>query len=109
MKYVAEKLDEMVVEDPRNSTLYTPFVNIPDSIDSSQAAEFQTRAEQILNRNIIPGFARLRDFVRDDYVTRPDIAVTSLPNGPAFYEQLLRFHTSTTLTAQEIHDMGLSE
>ncbi|CAL4074171.1 unnamed protein product, partial [Meganyctiphanes norvegica] len=58
---------------------------------------------------IIPAFKRLSDYIENEYVTRPNIAITSLPNGEALYNQLLKFHTSTSLNAAEIHEMGLAE
>ncbi len=41
--------------------------------------------------------------------TRPEIAATSLPGGKDFYRQCIRFHTSTELTPEEIHQIGLKE
>jgi uncharacterized protein (DUF885 family) len=38
---------------------------------------------------------------------RDEIACTALPNGSEHYAQNLRVHTSTDLTAQQIHDLGL--
>lgn len=56
---------------------------------------------------IQPGFAALAKFLEEEYLpaTRPSIAASSLGGG--FYQACLEFHTSTSLTAQEIHDKGL--
>ena len=40
---------------------------------------------------------------------RTDIGVSCLPDGKSFYQQCLHYHTSTELTAQQIHDIGLLE
>ena len=54
---------------------------------------------------------RLAVFLKTKYIpnTRPDIGVSTLPNGEEFYKQCIKFHTSTELTAKEIHQMGLKE
>ncbi|CAL4164334.1 unnamed protein product [Meganyctiphanes norvegica] len=109
MKSVDLTLEDMLVSDPRNSTLYKPFTTFPEGITQAEAEDFQLRAQQIIARNIIPAFERLKNYIKDSYVTRPNIAVTSLPDGEALYQQLLRFHTTTSLTPQEIHSIGLSE
>ena len=41
--------------------------------------------------------------------TRPSIAATSLPDGESYYAECLRFHTSTDLTPDQIHKIGLDE
>ena len=53
----------------------------------------------------------MRDFVRDEYTPhlRADAAFSALPSGPAGYAACLRYHTTTTLSADEIHEMGLAE
>ena len=58
-----------------------------------------------------PAFRKLGDFIKEVYLgrTREYVGVWNLPNGPEFYQQCLKFHTSTNLTAGEIHEMGIQE
>ncbi len=52
-----------------------------------------------------------KDYVFGEYVNhaRQSIAISSLPDGDAFYQACLDFHTYPGLTAEEIHNIGLEE
>ncbi|XP_068227535.1 uncharacterized protein [Palaemon carinicauda] len=108
MKGVGKSLDRFVVSDATKSPLWTPFSRIPNTINNEQQNLLQEMAKKVILQQISPAFEKLRDFVDKEYITRPDIAVTSL-QGEARYDQLLKFHTSTNLSATEIHKMGLEE
>jgi len=41
--------------------------------------------------------------------TRPAVGLSCLPNGEAHYQQCLNYHTTTTMTPKEVHDLGLRE
>jgi len=57
-----------------------------------------------------PAYGRLRrEMQRQEGLAGPDDGVWRLPNGTAYYNQLLRTYTTTTLTADQIHALGLSE
>ena len=58
-----------------------------------------------------PAYQRLIAWQEEDRVNAPDVAtgVGALPNGAAFYNERLANQTTTNLTADEIHDIGLAE
>jgi uncharacterized protein (DUF885 family) len=60
---------------------------------------------------LVPAYRRLRDFVRDEYLprTRTTVAWSALPDGEAWYRHYVQEHTTTDMTAGEIHELGLSE
>jgi len=61
---------------------------------------------------IVDAFASLADFLENDYIPnlREDIsAVTGYPNGKQYYQDCLTFHTTTDMTPEEIHQLGLDE
>nr|XP_045589455.1 uncharacterized protein LOC123751404 [Procambarus clarkii] len=109
MEGVVEGLQRFVVEVAEESPLWSPLSTFPDNITQDQISDFQNRARTIIVDQVSPAFQQLSDYVNNDYVTRPDIGVTSLPNGEAFYSQLIRFHTTTSMTAAEIYQLGLDE
>ena len=53
----------------------------------------------------------LRTFLKEEYIpfTRPGLGLGSLPGGDRFYAQLLKFYTSTNMTASEVHQLGIEE
>jgi len=64
-----------------------------------------------IRESLIPAFVRMRDFLARDYLprTRNSVGLSLLPGGEARYRQLVALHTTTNLSPQEIHDMGLAE
>ncbi|XP_037803053.1 uncharacterized protein LOC119597548 [Penaeus monodon] len=110
MKGVAKSLGSFVVENEEDSQLWKPFLHIPNAIaDEDKRKELQEKAGRIIKEEISPAFKKLQYFVSNNYKTRPNIAVTTLPDGENRYKQLLKFHTLKDYSAKEIHQIGLSE
>jgi len=80
-----------------------PFKNCSEVIKAD--------ALKAVKDSVIPGFKTIMNCLRNNYMPnlRENIAATSLPNGKDYYVQCLKFHTSTDMSPQEIHDLGLKE
>ncbi len=59
----------------------------------------------------MPSYVRVRDFVKNEYLpkARTSVAWTALPDGKAWYAFYVQEHTTTDMTPEQIHDVGLSE
>jgi len=93
------------------TVFYEPFKNL-SIFDQTVQDKLRAGAIEAIESVIQPSFGKLLDFLEGAYIpnTRPAIAVSSLPdNGEDFYKACLKFHTSTDLTADEIHTKGLAE
>jgi len=90
--------------------LLEPLARMPAETTPEQAESLRTDASTAVDR-ILEALARYRDFVRDVYLPacRESIAAIDLPDGAGYYEWCLRHHTTTSLTADEIHAIGLAE
>ncbi|KAF0286892.1 hypothetical protein FJT64_014656 [Amphibalanus amphitrite] len=93
------------------SPFYEPFLEMPPSISADVQEELREEARRVIREDVIQSYKDLADFIETDYLphTRPKIAATSLPNGDNYYAECLRFHTSTDLTPDQIHQIGLDE
>lgn len=80
-----------------------------DSVENRE--DLQSKAESAIKTFVQPSMAFIMEFIQSEYLakTRPEIAATSLPNGQDFYQECIRFHTTTNMTAKEIHEIGLRE
>src|SRR5207244_6094623 len=69
------------------------------------------RASKLYVGLVAPAFQKLHDYVAQTYVPacRESIVATALPNGAAAYAFQVRWQTTTNLTPQQIHEIGLSE
>ena len=85
------------------------FAKIVTSPD--EQGSLREKAKKAIEYSVKPGMSKLAEFLKTKYLpkTRSNIEATSLPNGEEFYKACLKFHTSTNLTAQEIHDIGVKE
>ena len=109
MERVARQIELQLVDDPKDSPFFNVFESIPGTID--EKSMIQEEALQVISESVIPAYYRFKDFFVNEYLpaSRTSIGVSDLPNGKAWYENLARYHTSTELTPEEIHQIGLTE
>jgi len=111
MEKVLVQLEAMDVTEAQASVYFGPVQNFPESFSAADRARLTTEFTRTLEQSVLPAYRRLRDFVRDEYLprTRSTVAWTALPDGPAWYSYFVQEHTTTQMTADEIHQLGLGE
>ena len=74
-------------------------------------AQLRAQAKAAVSGAVIPAYARLLTFFRNDYVpkARTTLAAEAMPDGKAFYRQQIREYTTLDLTPDQIHQIGLDE
>ena len=71
-----------------------------------------TEAQKAIEEKVIPQFKRIKEFFESEYYpkTRKSLGVSETPGGTAYYQNRINFYTtSTQYTADDIHQIGLSE
>ena len=65
----------------------------------------------MIAETVVPAYARFQAFFNDEYLpaTRSTVGAWDLPDGRAFYAERARRYTTTDLTPDEIHEIGLAE
>ncbi|MET0814197.1 MAG: DUF885 domain-containing protein, partial [Pseudoxanthomonas sp.] len=111
MQRVPAQLAGQVVQDPAKSAFYKPFLKFPDSIPEADRNRLQADAKRVIASDVVPAYRKLQTYFNEQYLpkTRESIAATDLPDGKAYYDFLARYYTTTDLTADEIHAIGLKE
>jgi uncharacterized protein (DUF885 family) len=111
MEKVLGQLDAMVVPKAQDSQYYAPIQQLPASFSAADRERLTAEYTRTLDGKVLPAYKRLRDFVRDEYLpqSRSSVAWTALPDGQAWYAYYVQEHTTTKLTPDEIHALGLSE
>jgi uncharacterized protein (DUF885 family) len=111
LRDVVSQVDGQIVADASKSPLLEAFSTWPAEIPEQDRSALTTRAVQAYEQSVRPAFTKLRDFLATRYVpaSRETTSAAALPNGRAMYEYNVRWHTTTSLTPQEIHDIGLAE
>jgi uncharacterized protein (DUF885 family) len=111
MRDVPRQVADLIPSDPLKSPLLAPFTDFPPSISESDRKRLTERAKNIYSTLDAPAFQKLHDYLASAYIPscRESIAATALPNGSAAYAFHVRWQTTTNLTPQQIHEIGLSE
>lgn len=111
LRDVPAQVLNQIPEKPLQSPLLASFVDLPPTVSGERGLELRAAAMKTYLTEVRPSFQRLEKFIREKYLpgARTTIAATDLPDGRAWYEWLIRSQTTTDLTPQQIHDIGLAE
>ena len=108
---VLPQLKAHIVDDISKSVFYTPLTKIPESITGNQRENLISDYKRTVTETIIPAYRRMYDFMQNEYTnaSRQSVGLSELPNGKAWYEYMIKTHTTLELTADEIHQYGQQE
>jgi len=108
---VAGQFAAMTASDPTDSVLLKAFESLPETIPAETAERLRAEATKIVADEVIPAYRELARYWNETYLpaTRESIAIGALPDGQAWYAHNVKAMTTTDLTPQEIHDIGLKE
>ncbi len=111
MSRIPAQIRKQIVDDPDKSLFFKPFANIPADIPARDRKRIQKDARRIIKGVVVPAYRELDEFFNETYLpaTRDSIASRDLPNGKAFYEHRVRSYTTTNMTPDEVHQLGLEE
>jgi len=111
MQRLPAQIDAQLVENGVDSPLYQAFTRIPDTVSSEDQQRLRAEALNIIETSIVPAYRRFSRYMNKTYLpaSRDSIGASSLPDGKAFYEYRARRFTTTQMTPDEIHRLGLSE
>ncbi len=88
-----------------------PTKKYPASIPAEEQKRLTQQITEVVNNEVFPGYKAFAEFVRTEYAPqgRTALAVTSLPDGEKRYQNDIYQRTTTHMTADEIHQLGLRE
>ena len=93
------------------SSLYEPINNFPKSISIEDKRRIKMELVNALKDKVYPAYKLLFDYFNESYLPncRESIACKEFPNGEAYYRYQIKSYTTTNLSAEEIHEIGLNE
>ena len=110
LRDVPQQIKSQMAEPDKNALL-EPFNKFPPEITQAQQETLRQQALAVLKGSVIPAYAEFYNFFVEEYLphTRESISMSDLPQGKAWYAYNVRSSTTTALTPQQIHELGLSE
>ena len=110
---ILEEMRNFVATPAQENILYTSLaekLEEAEEIDEAQAADVLQRVEASINENVYPAYETFINYFGElESKAGDDHGVWHLPDGDAVYRLALRFFTTTSYTADEIHEIGLTE
>ncbi len=111
LRDVPQQIRNQLVDDASKSPLLKGFVEMPVTVDPLQADSLRKRATAVYSQQVVPAYERLLEFAENEYLpgARESIAARDLPDGKAWYRHNVALRTTTDLSPQQIHEIGLGE
>jgi uncharacterized protein (DUF885 family) len=100
-----------VVDNPEESPFWKAFTDMPRSIPEAEQQRLRAEGRAAISESVTPAYAGWLQFFRNEYLpqTRTSLGASEFPDGDAYYAQQIRQYTTSDLTAEQIHQMGLEE
>ena len=111
MQRVPNQIATQIAELGTDSPFYEEFLEMPDTINAEEQQRLRASAVATIEKTVIPAYRDLARYFEKTYLpaSRESIGLSSLPNGKSWYEFRARNYTTTRMTPEEIHRLGLEE
>lgn len=111
MTRVPAQIRRQIVNDPQTSLFYKPFLDMPDSISEDDRLRLQKQAKDAIQTKVSPAYQKLLLFFEEVYLPAcfEKAGFWQIPSGREFYAFKTKQFTTTNMTPDEIHKIGLDE
>jgi len=94
-----------------DSPLYKPFTKFPVGVPERDRARLVAAGKAAIEGPVAGAYAKFKTFFDTEYMpgARKTLGASELPNGRAYYDDLVRYFTTLDVTAAQVHEIGLSE
>ncbi len=109
---VISQIDAIINSDINSNPYLKVFIDADETLLSqNEKLELINDAKELIINKINPAYIKLNNFLKNDYLvnSRDTIGIKDIPDGKKYYEQLAKHYTTTDLTPDEIHEIGLRE
>jgi len=111
LEKVVAQCNALASQEPKASPFAQPLFAFPQSISETDQKRLREAGLAAIQGSVLPAYTRFTTFVRDEYVAkgRAEPGIWSLPDGAERYRFEIRRMTTTDLTPEQIHEIGLKE
>jgi len=114
-KFILEKaldqVKEIASQKPEDTPFALPLKKFPASVSAQEQARIKQETLEAIAKEVLPAYLKFARFMEVSYVPagREQPGVGALPDGKRYYQFLIKRETTTDLTADQIHQIGLDE
>jgi uncharacterized protein (DUF885 family) len=111
LKEALDEVNTLAHQKPEDSPLALPLKKFPASIPAAEQERIKDEMLHAIDKEVLPAYLRFARFLEVSYVPagRDEPGLSALPDGKKYYAFLIRRITTTQLTAEQIHQIGLDE
>ena len=111
LEKVADQANQVAQAAPEKSPFVKPFTEFPASFTEEDRKRLSREGIEAIRDSVRPAYVKFTTFVRDEYAPkgRVEPGVWALPDGGARYRLAVRQQTTTNLTPEQIHEIGLKQ
>jgi uncharacterized protein (DUF885 family) len=111
LQMALEQVKELANQKPEDSPLALPLKSFPASIKPAEQERIKAEMLDAIGKEVLPAYKRFARFLEVSYVPagREQPGISALPDGAKYYAFNIRRTTTTNLTAEQIHQIGLDE
>lgn len=105
------QVQSQIKDSAQESGFYTPIVNMPEEFSAADRERLAAAYKSAIEDKLIPAYERLSNFMGDEYIgaARETVGLYAIPDGEAWYAFNVKRITTTDLTPDKIHQIGLDE
>jgi len=111
MAKVVPQIEAHIVDSAEESNFWMPITNMPEEFSDEDRDRLTAAYRDAIENKYVPAFERLNNFIGDEYIgaSRETVGLGDQPNGAAWYAYMVKVRTTTDMTPDEIHQIGLDE
>jgi uncharacterized protein (DUF885 family) len=111
LEKVATQAAGIAAEEPQNTPFAQPLASMPASLPEAERTRIRGEFLAAIRDSVLPAYRKFAAFVKDDYAPhgRTEVGMWALPDGAHRYAVRVRQSTTTNLTAEQIHEIGVRE
>ncbi|WP_034229774.1 DUF885 domain-containing protein [Aquimarina pacifica] len=108
---VLPQLEALTVTNLEEHLFYSPVKMFPENFSVEDKEQLTKKYKAMVSEKVIPAYTKLHQFMSTEYLEagRTSSGISEIPNGKEFYQHQIKLYTTTNMTADEIHELGLSE
>lgn len=108
---IPPQIEKQLVARAEDSLFYAPFLKMPATVPAVQQQALAKQAQTNIEQTVLPALKRFRDFLVQEYIpaSPAQVGAWQWPQGQQMYAFFVRKYTTTDLTPDQVHELGLNE
>ena len=108
---VIPQFNDMVTPKVEDNLFYSSIKKFPDTFSATQKEQLTKAYTSTINEKLVPQFQKMSAFLQTEYLpaSRKTSGIGALPGGNDLYKAYVKVWTTTEMTPEEIHELGLKE